>query len=268
MRIIYIGHSTVLVELDGVRVLTDPILVDRVGPLLRHGPSPDLHIVSRVDIVLLSHLHADHFNLTSLRLVDPQATLIAPRGSGAYLRERTGRTVVEIGPGELYEFGSIVVRATDARHDPRGQPLGIQAPTLGYVIDGEQSIYFAGDTDIFPGMAAIPDDADGQIDLALLPVSGWGLRVPKGHLNPQRAAEALNLIQPVHAVPIHWGSLRLAGTHTIHRRLAREPATEFAALAHDLAPQVNVRIVRPGGSTTFQESSQDNRTAAAEAESS
>jgi L-ascorbate metabolism protein UlaG (beta-lactamase superfamily) len=251
VRITYIGHSTVLVEIDGLRVLTDPILVDRVGPLLRHAPKADLSLVRRIDVVLLSHLHADHFNAASFRQIDPNATLVAPYGSAQYLRGRVPQSVIEINPGESRDIGGVILRATDAQHDSTGQPLGVRSQTLGYVIDGEQSVYFAGDTDIFPGMAAIPDDADGVLDIALLPISGWGLRVPKGHLTPQRAAEALQLLHPAHAVPIHWGSLRLAGIHNIQRWRSPDPAGQFVMCARETAPNVDVRIVQPGAATTF-----------------
>lgn len=251
ITITYIGHSTVLIEIDGLRVLTDPILVDRIGPILRHAPKADLELVKQVDFVLLSHLHGDHFNLTSLRAVDHGATIIVPHGAGSYLQQRLPQTVVEIGPGEAHDLGGVILRATDAHHDTTGQPLGIRSPTLGYVIDGEQSVYFAGDTDVFPDMAAIPNDADGVLDLALLPISGWGLRVPKGHLTPQRAAEALTLLRPAYAVPIHWGSLQLAGIRAIQRHRDPDPAGEFVACARSRAPDVLVRVVQPGGSTRF-----------------
>lgn len=232
-------------------MLTDPVLTDRVGPLLRHAPRPDLDLVRHVDIVLLSHLHADHFNAASFREVDRGALVVAPRGAAGYLRGRLPQPVVEISPGESRDIGGVILRATDARHDATGQPLGVRSPTLGYVIDGEQSVYFAGDTDIFPGMAAIPDDADGVLDVALLPISGWGLRVPRGHLDPRRAAEALRLLHPAFAVPIHWGSLRLPGTHAIQRRRSPDPPGEFATYARVVAPDVRVCIVQPGGDATF-----------------
>ncbi|RIK38716.1 MAG: hypothetical protein DCC58_16300 [Chloroflexi bacterium] len=247
----YIGHSTVLVELDGLRVLTDPVLLERVGPLLRSAPPADLSLLRQVDVVLLSHLHGDHFNLASLRMVDQRALLVAPLGAGEYLRARVPQRVAEIAPGEARDLGGVIVRATAAVHDTRGQPLGVRSETLGYVIDGEQSVYFAGDTDVFPGMAAIPDDADGQLDVALLPISGWGLRVPKGHLDPLRAAEALTLLRPRHAMPIHWGSLHLAGSQTLQRRRTPDPAGEFLRYAAQLAPEVDVRILQPGGRTHF-----------------
>jgi len=110
------------------------------------------------------------------------------------------------------------------------------------VIAGTQSIYFAGDTDLFDEMATL-----GPIDLALLPVAGWGLRLPPGHLDPQRAAEALLRIQPRVAIPIHWG------TYAPWRAPAFDdtPARTFAELAATKAPGVEVRVLRPGESYEF-----------------
>ena len=78
----------------------------------------------------------------------------------------------------------------------------MSGPALGYLLQGSQSVYFAGDTDLFPEMAAL-----GGVDVALLPVAGWGPRLPEGdHMNPRRAAEALKILKPRLAIPIHWGT--------------------------------------------------------------
>ena len=75
-------------------------------------------------------------------------------------------------------------------------------PALGYVVSGSQQVYFAGDTDLFAGMSALA----GALDVALLPVAGWGPKVDAGHLDPLRAAKSLPLLKPRIAVPIHWGT--------------------------------------------------------------
>ena len=85
-----------------------------------------------------------------------------------------------------------------------------------------------------------------DVDLALLPVAGWGLRLPPGHLNPERAAEALQLLRPRIAVPIHWGTYSLTGM-----RAPADPPQAFRRLAAELAPDVDVRVLAPGAATTF-----------------
>jgi L-ascorbate metabolism protein UlaG (beta-lactamase superfamily) len=113
------------------------------------------------------------------------------------------------------------------------------------VIAGERRVYFAGDTDLFAEMAVLAP----ELDLALLPVWGWGPKVGPGHLDPVRAAEALRLLQPRMAVPIHWGTL--APFWKRARGLAAEPALAFQRHAREVAPDVEVRVIPPGGMTPF-----------------
>jgi len=117
--------------------------------------------------------------------------------------------------------------------------------SLGYLLDGPERIYFAGDTDLFAGMSALA----GRVDVALVPIWGWGPRLPAGHLNPARAAEAIARIRPRLAVPIHWGTLRAWGAQRGLDPAA--PARAFAdAVAHS-APDTEVRILMPGQGTTL-----------------
>src|SRR5207247_9163314 len=117
----------------------------------------------------------------------------------------------------------------------------VETPAIGYLVSGSSSTYFAGDTDLFAGMGSITD----RLDVALLPVAGWGPRLPPGHLDPRGAAEALSLLRPRIAVPIHWGTYRRLGV-TSDPPALREPAEQFARYAAELAPNVDVRILAPG----------------------
>jgi L-ascorbate metabolism protein UlaG (beta-lactamase superfamily) len=239
--ITWLGHATVVLDLDGVRVITDPVLGERAGPLVRTAPAPAPDAVDGADTVLLSHLHADHADVGSLRRLDP-ARIVAPAGAGEWLRERDLENVVEMRVGEEITAGPLRVTATTATHAGRRWPLvGVDAPAVGYVVRGSRSIYFAGDTDLFAGMA----DMAGSIDVALLPVWGWGRSLGEGHLDPDRAAEAAARIAPRIAIPIHWGTLapprplpRLEDPHA--------PPRDFAALTARRAPGVDVRVLTPG----------------------
>jgi L-ascorbate metabolism protein UlaG (beta-lactamase superfamily) len=115
-------------------------------------------------------------------------------------------------------------------------------PSLGYVVSGSRTVYFAGDTDLFDGMDAIAD----PLDVALVPVAGWGPRLPPGHLDPARAAEAVRRLRPRVAVPIHWGTLKPVYRRTPYSGGAPE---EFAARVAEVAPGVEVRILRIGESS-------------------
>ena len=140
------------------------------------------------------------------------------------------------------EVGAIKVTATLADHSGFRPPFGPTADAVGYLLDeGNERVYFAGDTDAFPQMA----DLTG-IDLALLPVWGWGPRLGPGHMNPRRAAEALTLLQPRVVVPIHWGTLWPMGMRRVRPHLLHGPPQEFAALAAEMAPAVEVLLTQPG----------------------
>lgn len=242
-HIIWAGHATVRIELDGAALLTDPLLRRRAGPLVRRGPVPP-GVADDLDAVLISHLHHDHLDLGSLRRIDPGTPVIAPRGAGPFLRRAGRRHVIELGPGESAPLGGITVRATSATHHggrPPGRGRGV--PALGYLIEGSRRVYFAGDTDVFPGMA---DLAPG-LDLALLPVWGWGPTLGPGHLDPEGAAHALTLLRPRLAIPIHWGTMYPRWIPERRRGFLDWPGERFARAAAARTPGVEVALLSPGG---------------------
>jgi L-ascorbate metabolism protein UlaG (beta-lactamase superfamily) len=237
-RITWLGHATVLVELGGARLLTDPVLRSRVAHLRRRGPAPDAP--ERIDAVLVSHLHYDHLDLPSLRRVDCSRALV-PAGAASLLRGAGFARVEELRAGEATEVGGVRVEATHSEHDGARRPRGPAAPPVGFVVRGERSIYFAGDTDLFEGMAEL-----GPVDIALLPVAGWSPKLGPGHLDPHRAARAAALVRARVAVPIHWGTL-----HPLTRARGAwftDPPIEFAAQVAELAPGVEARTLAPGES--------------------
>ena len=142
--------------------------------------------------------------------------IIVPRGGGRLLLRRGFDAVREIAPGE-----EIARRRAVACRRPRPAITAAAAswaragPALGYVITGTRRIYHAGDTDLFDGMRAI--GATG-LDLALVPIWGWGSRLGPGHLDPLRAAQALALLHAAPAVPIHWGTYAVGPSRPSDRR--------------------------------------------------
>jgi L-ascorbate metabolism protein UlaG (beta-lactamase superfamily) len=228
----------VLVELGGVRLLTDPVLRSHVAHLRRHGRRPASP--GRVDAVLISHLHYDHLDLPSLKELDAPR-IVAPDGARSLLAGAMRAEIDEVEPGDRETVGDVVVEATWAEHDPRRRPFGPRAQAIGFVIRSERSIYFAGDTELFDGMAEL-----APLDLALLPVAGWGPRLGPGHLDAEAAARAVALLRPRVAVPIHWGTLYPRG-----RRRGDwfdRPPRVFAAQVAELADDVDVRVLSPGES--------------------
>jgi L-ascorbate metabolism protein UlaG (beta-lactamase superfamily) len=235
----------VLLELDGVRLLTDPVLRNRVWHLRRQVPGADATKYADVDAVLVSHLHFDHLDLPSLKRLGRSVPLVVPRGGGSLLVRRGFRRVVEVEPGEEVRIGALTILATHAEHDGLRLPLlplGAKAPALGYVLRGSRRIYFAGDTDLFEGLVEIGRD----LDVALLPIWGWGPSAGPGHLDPRRAAEALRLLRPLLAVPIHWGTYAPLGLGRVQSTLQSDPVKAFRREAAGIAPEVKVRVLGLG----------------------
>ncbi len=285
-RIAFLGHATVLIELGGVRLLTDPLLRGRVAHLRRHAPPLASDLLAAPDAVLISHLHHDHLDLASLRILGRDTPLIVPAGAGAWLRRRGFAAVTELAVGDVATVGAVskldvgevgevggvgglgagdvtkvggvgglgvggvaevvalTVSAVPACHDGR-RPGGPRAPAQGYLVSGTRAVYFAGDTECFAGMSDLPR----PLDVALLPVAGWGPRLGPGHMGPLDAARAVQLIQPRIAIPVHWGTLAPIGLGRRHRTRLDDPPRRFAEHVARLAPSVEVRILAPGQQT-------------------
>jgi L-ascorbate metabolism protein UlaG (beta-lactamase superfamily) len=242
-RIVFLGHATTLIEIDGTRLLTDPLLRRRIPGLIHRHPGVAVPPPESVDAVLISHLHHDHLDLPSLRSVRRDMPLLVPLRGAGLLRRRGFQNVVELQPNQTVNVGQLRVRATRADHVGFRAPFGPLGGCLGFVAGGAQRVYFAGDTDVFPEMAEL-----GAIDVALVPVAGWGPRLGPGHMDPGAAVEALQLIRPRVAIPIHWGSLVPFGLHLRTWTYLTQPPLEFAELAAQRAPQIEVRVLQPGES--------------------
>src|SRR4051812_39799140 len=173
------GHATVRLDLGATTLLTNPVLRARLAHLRRHAAAPP--VPDDVDAVLVSHAHHDHLDLPSLRRLAGTPTVVVPRGVARALRRVPMPEVVEIDPGERHEVGDVTVHAVEAAHDGRrAAPRTHPAEALGFVIEGAGlRIYFAGDTERFDGMGVVR----GPVDVALLPVWGWGPTLGRGHMD-------------------------------------------------------------------------------------
>lgn len=243
------GHATCTVEDSGVRLLTDPLFVRRFAHLRRRRGEVPPPLAAVADVVLISHLHSDHLHLPSLARLAPGSRLIVPSGAVAavaglrMLRRMRGLLISEVAPGDVVRVGEVRVRAVPALHDGRRLPVGPRrVPALGYVIEGEARTYFAGDTGLFDGMA----EAVGPVDVALLPVGGWGPNLGHSHLNPARAAEALTRLEPGSAVPVHYGTYWPIGMDGVRPHEFHSPGDEFVRQAALVAPKVAVHLLGHG----------------------
>jgi L-ascorbate metabolism protein UlaG (beta-lactamase superfamily) len=237
----WLGHSSVLIDMDGTRLVTDPVFRRRVAHLTRDSAVPPAD-VGQLDAVLVSHVHRDHLDIPSLVQLGRTLPVMVPLNDGALLRRRGFDNVVEVSAGDELAVGALHIDVVPAKHGAVRRTVRARSEAVSFVVRGSRRVYFVGDSDLFPEMSEV-----APVDVALLPISGWGPRLPAGHLNPKSAAEALALVRPSIAVPVHWG--------TYHRIYAAPPGDDvlhaFVREAAEIAPGVDVRVLRPGGTLTL-----------------
>lgn len=234
----WLGHATVLLELDGGRVITDPLLRGHVGLLVRvapPAPTPE-----PVDCALVSHLHPAHADLPTLRTLNRTGPVLVPTGAAAWLTAKGITGVSEMAPAQTTAIGDLTVRATRARHDARRSTFGPTAQPIGFLVQSTVSVYFAGNTKAFAEMA----DLRGRVDVALVSVADCHSVRRRDQSTPEEAAATIALIDPEVAVPIHWGTLSLAGAPSAPGQRAAA-ARQFAVHARRYAPRVRVCILEP-----------------------
>ena len=179
-----------MLDLGGVRLLTDPVLTDRVAHLRRHSAVSD-DVAGAVDGVLISHVHLDHLHLPSLRRLPRTTPLIVPAGAGDLVARSGFSDVRETRVGQTVTISGVDIATVRAVHkDRRGPHSRVRAAAVGYVVRWSgMAVYFAGDTDLFAEMSDL-----APVDVALLPIWGWGSTLGEGHLDPGRAAEAVRIL--------------------------------------------------------------------------
>ncbi len=238
----WIGHASAVLDLAGRRVLTDPALTSRLGHLRRHG-AVDARALAGIDAVVISHLHHDHLHLPSLRRLDRDVPLLVPRGGGRLVRGAGFHEVDELVAGDEVNLDGLKVVAIPAAHGNRRSPFGrLRAEPLGFVLGhGDRRAYFAGDTDLFGAMRDL-----GPIDVALLPIWGWGPTLGDGHLDPERAATAVEWIDPRVVVPIHWGTFSPITPRRGRPGWLDTPPEEFAGRLRASGLDDRLRQLAPG----------------------
>ena len=252
LSVTWLGHSTVVVDIDGVRLVVDPLVQRHAGILRRRGTQPMTSNWAGADAVLISHLHHDHAEVGSLRFFRELPMYMAPanakwaRGEGF-----DGRGLEEGEWAALGPEGAVEVRLVKAVHNARPMPHRPNAAN-GHLIRGPSGVtWIAGDTELFPEMADLPKLAGADIDIAIVPIGGWGPRLSAGHLGPEEAAVACAMSGAKWAVPVHWQTLHLPAGRAWPRGWmdAAGPLFEFA-LARTV-PSCHVAMLQPGESLTL-----------------
>jgi L-ascorbate metabolism protein UlaG (beta-lactamase superfamily) len=240
------GHATATVETGETRVATDPVLGDRLLHLKRYAERPAREAVD-ADLVLISHLHHDHCHVPSLARFGSGVPILVPRGGERLLARIAGDRVVPVAPGDVVELAGVRVDVLAATHDGRRHPWSREQPPplpLGFRVEGATgSWWFPGDTELRDDMHDVE-----PVDLALVPIGGWGPTLDDGHMHPEHAAEAVDRVGATWAVPVHWGTFWPAGLAMVaranHQRLFTTPGQRFAEVMQG-SPTEAV-VVAPG----------------------
>jgi L-ascorbate metabolism protein UlaG (beta-lactamase superfamily) len=232
----------VQLEIGGLVVLTDPALTPRLAHLRRHH-RVDAATISPPDVILISHVHIDHLHQPSMQMFGRDTTVFAPAGAEPLLARWGFRNVHPTRAGDTHQLGPVTVETVPAVHPRRRGPHSrIAADPVGFVLRAaDVAVYSAGDTDLFDEMGTWD-----PIDVALLPIWGWGSTLGDGHLDPRTAADATTLIDPAVVVPVHWGTYSPIGLR--RPSWLEVPAHRFRVELDARGAADALRLLAPGAS--------------------
>ena len=253
LRVTYIGHATLLIEIGGKRLLTDPNFDPTLGKFLPRVSAPGIALddLPELDAILLTHAHADHLSFDSLDALSDNIPLFAPPPIAKWLGKQGYRQSVGIAPGEATELEGVTVRAAAATH--KGSRYGIdrwRSATNMYLIDTNKvSCFFAGDTGLTADTTRLVENhlaVDGRnLDVALLPIGHapwWKPGFRRGHLTSSDALALFELLKAKYFIPYHWGTFN----HVTSTAFDAIDQLRAALQGHPLHPAV--KILEPGTS--------------------
>ena len=238
LRVTWLGHSTTLVEIDGHRILTDPVWSDRVGPVHLIGPRPwfappiAMADLPPIDAVVISHDHYDHLDMKTIVAMKEWKTIFyVPVGVGANLQYWgiPAERIFERDWWDASKIGDLEIVCLPARH-ASGRMLVDDDAKLwaGWALLGPKNrVYYSGDTGLFPAMKDI-GERFGPFDLTMIEVGQYHAAWPDWHIGPEQAVRAHAIVKGRVMLPVHWGKIALAyhgWTEPIERALAAGTAS-------------------------------------------
>ena len=248
ISVTYVGHATVLLRLDGVAILTDPVYSDRlILPKRLVAPGVDLGALPPLDIVLVSHGHMDHLDVpTHRRLPKSDTVAVVARGLTDLLAGCGYREVIELAWGDQVAIRDVRITSLRVNHWGQRGLLPDGRGYTGFLIEhAHGTVFFPGDTAYYPGFRDY--GARYPIDVALLPIGAYSPPPFRSrHMNPEDALQTLLDLRARHLVPIHWG------TFVISAEPIDEPTAWLARLARERGLDDRVAILRHGESRRFE----------------
>lgn len=238
----WLGHSTVLLQIDGTTLITDPVFSDRVG--IQLGPitlglkrlvSPALRIkeLPPIDVVLLSHAHMDHFDLPSLRaLENPKTTVVTASKTSDLLHTKRYAGVHELAWGERIQAGGLTIRAFEVRHWGARMQTDLYRGYNGYVIEGgRHRVLFGGDTAFTKAFASARGPR--EIELAIMPIGAYDPWI-SAHCTPEQAAQMANDAGAQRILPVHHQTFELSREPRLEpiERLLQSTGEDRVVLRH------------------------------------
>lgn len=247
----WIGHATVLINFFGTKILTDPVLFPRIGirlpgftigPKRLTAPALQFHELPRIDLILLSHAHFDHFDLRTLHRFDEKTSVITAPNTADLLRWTRLRHITELHWGEKKSLntaaGAITISAFQVKHWGARKQRDTHRGYNGYLIEsrsrGRRRILFAGDTALTDSFAKLRQH--GEVDLAIMSIGAYNPWI-RNHCTPEQAIDMANAAGARFIMPVHHQAFRLSFEPL------REPIERFQAALRNQPERIALREI-------------------------